>query len=42
MDAFDYVLTQEFGSIESETLNIENTDIQFSHELLEQRIKAVR
>ena len=31
---FDYVSTQEFGSIVSDTLNIEKTHVQFSHELL--------
>ena len=31
---FDYVSTQEFGSIVSETFNIEKTHMQFSHELL--------
>ena len=31
---FDYVSTQEFGSIVSERFNTEKTDMQFSHELL--------
>ena len=34
VDAFDYVSTQEFGNIVSETFNIEMTHMQFSHELL--------
>ena len=34
VDAFDYVSTQEFESIEPETFNIEKTRMQFSHELL--------
>ena len=31
---FDYVSTQEFGSIALETFNTEKTRMQFSHELL--------
>ena len=34
VDAFDYVSTQEFGSIVSEPFNIEKTHMQFSHEQL--------
>ena len=41
VDAFDYMLTQEFGSIVSETFTIEKTHMQYSHELLKQRINAV-
>ena len=37
---FDYVSTQEFGSIVSETFNTEKTYMQFSHELLKQRINV--
>ena len=33
--------TQEFGSIVSERFNTEKTHMQFSHELLQQRINAV-
>ena len=38
---FDYVSSQEFRSIVSETFNTEKTHMQFSHELLYQRINAV-
>ena len=34
VDAFEYVSTQEFEGIVSETFNIEKTHMQFSHELL--------
>ena len=33
--------TQEFGSIVSETFTIGKTHMQFSHELLKQRINAI-
>ena len=36
---FDYVSTQDFGNIVAETFNTEKTHMQFSHELLKQRIK---
>ena len=32
--------TQEFGSIVSERFNTEKTHMQFSHELLQQRVNA--
>ena len=32
--SFDYVSTQEFGSIVSKRFNTEKTHMQFSHELL--------
>ena len=41
LDPFDYVSTQEFGIIVSERFNTEKTHMQFSHELLWQRINAM-
>ena len=41
MVPFDSVSTQELGSIVSETFNKEKTYMQFSHELLLQRINAM-
>ena len=38
---FDYVSTQEFGSIVSERFNTEKTNMQFSHELINAMFKII-